>query len=106
MGLNLKAYVMDTIEYSEHVMRIGKNIRRIAENVESAADNELEGEEQQTAIEQARARLADYTGVAARLAVDSKTLEVQFTKRFADDIELIRDSLDRIDAESDAANDQ
>jgi hypothetical protein len=91
---------MDTVEYSGHVARIGKNIRRIAENVESAADNEIEGAEREAAIEQARARLADYDAVIAKLATDSKTLLGQFTKRFEDDIGLVRESLERIDAKS------
>jgi len=95
---------MDTVEYSEHLMRVGKNIRRIAENVESAADNEIEGAEREAAIDQARARLADYDGVIAKLAAVSKTREAQFAKRFEDDIGLIRESLERIDAESRAGS--
>lgn len=97
---------MDTVEYSGHVVRVGKNIRRIAENVESAADDDIEGLEQEAAIEQARARLADYDGVAAGLAADSKPLLAQFTKRFEDDIGLIRESLERIDARPHAGNDK
>lgn len=97
---------MDTVEYSEQVMRVGKNIRRIAEDVESAADNDIDGAEREAAIDLARARLADYDAVVARLAADSKVLEAQFTKRFEDDIEVIRESLERIDTESAAGNDQ
>ncbi len=88
---------MDTVEYSGHVVRVGKNIRRIAENVESAADNEIEGAERQAAIDLARAKLADYNGVVAKLAAISKVQEASFIKRFEDDIGLIRESVERID---------
>lgn len=97
---------MDTVEYSEQVMRVGKNIRRIAEDVESAADNDIDGAEREAAIDLARARLADYDAVVAKLAADSTVLEAQFTKRFEDDIDVIRESLERIDTESAAGNDQ
>ena len=97
---------MDTVEYSEHLMRVGKNIMRIAENVESAADNEIQGGEREAAIDQARAKLADYDSVASKLRADSKALESQFATQFEDDIGLIRESLERIDAESGAGNDQ
>lgn len=95
---------MDTVEYSEHLMRVGKSIMRIAENVESAADNDIEGAEREAAIDQARAKLADYDGVVVQLAADSKTLESQFATQFEDDIGLIRESLERIDAETGAGN--
>lgn len=97
---------MDTVEYSGHVVRVGKNIRRIAENVESAADDDIEGSEREAAIEQARTKLADYDGVVAGLAADSKSLLAQFAKRFEDDIVLIRESLERIDASPHAGNDK
>ena len=95
---------MDSVEYSGHVVRVGKNIRRIAENVESAADDDFEAAEREAAIEQARARLADYDAVAAKLAAESKALLAQFTKRFEDDIDLIRESIERIDASAKAGN--
>lgn len=89
---------MDTVEYSDHLVRVGQNIRRIAEDVESAADNDIEGAEREAAIEQARSRLADYEAVIAKLALVSQLRKDQFAKRFEDDIDLIRDSLGRIDA--------
>lgn len=97
---------MDTVEYSGHVVRVGKNMRRIAENVESAADGDIEGAEREAAIEQARARLADYDTVAAKLESESMPLLAQFAKRFEDDIDLIRESLERIDARAKAGNDE
>jgi hypothetical protein len=97
---------MDTVEYSQHVARIGKNIRRIAENVESAADNEFDGAEREDAIAKARARLTDFDDIAAKLSAASKTRASQFVERFEDDIDLIRESLERVDAESGAGNDQ
>jgi hypothetical protein len=89
---------MDTVEYSQHLMRVGSGIMRIAENAESAADHELDGAERASAVALARAKLADYQSVLVTLQRDSKVLEAQFVKHFEDDIGLIRESLQRIDA--------
>lgn len=97
---------MDTVEISEHLTRIGKDIMRIAENAEAAADHDIEGAQREAAIEQARAKLADYDAVIAKLALESKVQQAQFAKRFDFHVELIRESLEKVDAESGAGNDQ
>lgn len=89
---------MDTVDYSQHLMRVGKTLMRLAEDVESAADGELAGEERDAAIAAGRARLADYDGVVSQLEQSSKVLQAQFVKRLEDDIGLLRESLARIDA--------
>jgi hypothetical protein len=88
---------MDTLEYSEHLMRIGKGLMRIAEHAEAAGDGDLEGAERDSAIELARTKLADYEDVMARLA-HSSVLRDQFVRKFQFHIELIRESLAKVDA--------
>lgn len=95
---------MDTVEFSQHLTRIGKDLMRVAENAEAAADCDIEGAERDAAIEQARAKLADYDGVMAR--IESKVLQAQFAQEYEFYIDLIRESLDKVDAESRAGNDR
>lgn len=89
---------MDSLGYSELLMKIGKRLMRIAEGAESAADGDIDGAERSAAIEAARARLVEYDEALALVAKDSTVLARQFVDHFVDDIDLIRASLLRIDS--------
>jgi hypothetical protein len=90
---------MDTVEYSALLTRFSKSLMRIAEGAEAAADKDIEGAERTAAIEAARSKLGEYNEIIATLSSDSKVLEGQFAKKFAASVDLIRESLERIDAE-------
>ena len=95
---------MDTLEYQAHVSRVGDDMMRAAENVWMAAEHKIKGSDREAAIDFARLKLAEYDAVDAQLSEDSKVLQAQFAKRFEDDIELIRDSLARIEADAKPGN--
>ncbi len=88
---------MDSLAYSELVVEFGRGLMRIAEGAEAAADHDLEGEERTQAIDAGRAKLARYEEIVAMLEQDSKVLQGQFIKRFAMSIDLLRESLAKID---------
>jgi hypothetical protein len=90
---------MDTVAYSELLVRFGKNLMRIAEGAEAAADRDIDGADRVAAIEAARKKLAEYDGIIQALSSDSKVLEAQFAKKFSSSIDLIRESLDQIEAD-------
>ena len=91
---------MDTVKYSELLTSFGKGLMRIAENAEAAADRDIEGAERVAAIEFAQKKLTEYNEIITALESDSKVLKGQFAEEFAFSVDLIRESLERIDAES------
>jgi hypothetical protein len=95
---------MDTLEYQAHLMRVGKDMMRAAEGAWKVAEKKITGSDREAAIDVARTKLAEYDAVDAQLAGDSPVLQAQFAKRFKRDVNLIRDSLARIDAEARPGN--
>jgi hypothetical protein len=89
---------MDTVAYSELLVNFGKNLMRIAEGAEAAADDDIEGAEWAEAVARARSKLAEHEATIKILLADSKPLADQFAKKFAQSLELICESLERIDS--------
>lgn len=90
---------MDSVVYSEWLMKVGDRMMRIAEGAEAAADGDLECDERAVAIAAAREKLAEYDNALHLIAADSAVLAKQFAKHFAFHVELLRDSLMKIDGE-------
>ncbi len=90
---------MDSVVYSELVVKVGEKMMRIAEGAEAAADGDLDGDERVAAIAAAREKLAEYDNTLQLIAADSVVLAKQFEKRFAFHVELLRESLAKIDGE-------
>ncbi len=88
---------MDTVAYSELLVRFGKDLVSIAEGAEAAAGNTIEGDERTIAIAAARRKFDDYAEIIDTLDEESKALKTQFTKRFAASVDMIRTSLAKID---------
>lgn len=89
---------MDSVVYSELLVKVGKRMMRIAEGAEAAADGDLDGDARTTAIAEARAKLGEYDDTLQAIAADSAVLAKQFAKHFAFHVELLRESLAKIDA--------
>lgn len=90
---------MDSVVYSEWLVKVGQRMMRIAEGAEAAADGDIDGDERTAAIAEARAKLAEYDHTLQLIAADSAVQAKQFAKHFAFHVELLRDSLAKIDAE-------
>lgn len=88
---------MDSVVYSELLVKVGEKMMRIAEGAEAAADGDLDGDGRATAIAAAREKLAEYDKTLQLIAADSAVLAKQFAEHFAFHVELLRDALATID---------
>jgi hypothetical protein len=95
---------MDSSEFANHLQRVSKDMMRIAEGAEAAADHDIEGAERASAIDRARAKLAEYENSLSAISAASKVLEAQYVKQFAFHVEMLRESLETIDKDSQAGN--
>jgi hypothetical protein len=88
---------MDSVEFGKALTKVGKDLMRIAEGVEAAADGDLSASERELAIQKAREKLKEYNDITAVLEKDSKVLLAQLVKQHQFHIELIKESLAKID---------
>jgi hypothetical protein len=88
---------VDSVVDSELLVKVGKRMMRITEGAGAAADGDVDGDARTTAIAEARAKHAEYERTQA-IAADSAVLAKQFAQHFAFHVELLRDSLAKVDA--------